>query len=137
MKRVSFEDYSEVAFSENLTQEQKVERWYSRQEIEGFKLQTFQVLRVIKANSKALTQLVESKCSESSALVVGVERYLWPDRNEARLRRRAAIWAVLIEQRRQLNMGAYDPIAMANVSIRESAWFRMRAERIGSFHADE
>ena len=133
--RVSFVDTVEINFVENLSCKQhKDDLWYSKHEMNTFKVQANHMLRTLRANKMTMVQYAERHINDTSAFM-GLEGYMSATTaREIKYQRQAIRKAVLSEQHRQLITCIYDPDAMTIVSRAASDWSCRRARIIALIH---
>ncbi len=134
--RVSFADNIKIKFIENLSIEHKSDFWFTKQEMDSFKIKMGHLLLNI-TSTMTMTEYAEMNSHDTSAFM-GLENHFSLDRpQEIKHRRRAITNAVLSEQRRQIHTGANDPEAISKVAKLISELSRNRARIIGLLHASE
>jgi hypothetical protein len=84
-----------------------------------------------------LVTMLEKDVADTGVAILGLERciskltYIKTIQHQT-----ASVEAVLCEQHRQLSVGVYDPIILANISVARTTWAQERARTIGLLHSN-
>ena len=135
--RVTFASRLEMKIVEDLSLKHKEDLWFSSQEMGAFKAQAATTLREMLLGHHQTVGAYAMLKTEETCSFMGFENFLSKDvGQEVKDRREAIRKAVLLEQKRQREMGVEDPEATATVSESCSAQSRLRARLVGLLHAD-
>ena len=105
--------------------------WYSKEELAEFKNERRQVIRLMKKVNFDLNQI-----NQEAICLRGYEPYFSMSMNKTtKYARQLVISIVLLEQRRQIMNGVYDPESLRNTCSKSSQWARDIALELGNSDA--
>ena len=130
---VTFSEFSELVFIP--CDHEKSAKWYSSEDKYRFRQTLIDNVRQLKKEINALSH-GEIMTQEQLCKCVGIEMFLTKEASRyAEQAKRTHIDAVLLEQRRQKQIGICDRTRLSTISQKGSGWTNERARKLAAGYA--